>query len=170
MSKDNRSPLWMPLYWGDYLRDTMHLTTLEHGAYLLLIGHYWTTTAPLPDDNSTLATIARLDPKTWKQMRPKLEALFHIAGGQWRHRRIDAELEKAISIIDVRSKAAKKRWANHSKSNASAYANALQKDLQNGVQNGAGAYDNHNHNHNLASKKELSKSSTLRARDGGVDF
>lgn len=154
----------MPLYWGDYLRDTMHLSTVEHGAYLLLIGHYWTTTAPIPDDNSTLATIARLDLKAWKQMRPKLESLFHVAGGQWRHRRIDAELEKAISIIDVRSKAAKKRWANHSKSNASAYANAL----QNGVQNGAGAYDNHNHN--LASKEELSKSSTLRASDDEVDF
>lgn len=34
---------WYPLYPGDYARDTQQLSLLEHGAYLLLMNHYYST-------------------------------------------------------------------------------------------------------------------------------
>jgi len=49
----------MPWHIGDYLGDTMHLTTLEHGAYCLLIMHYWRT-GPLPNDDRMLADLAKM--------------------------------------------------------------------------------------------------------------
>ncbi len=36
------------LYIGDYQRDTAHLSIAEHGAYLLMLQHYYATENPLP--------------------------------------------------------------------------------------------------------------------------
>jgi uncharacterized protein YdaU (DUF1376 family) len=81
---------WMPLYVGDYLRDTRDLNTLQHGAYLLLIMHYWQHDA-LPTDDARLAAIAGLPVAQWRRIREPVQAKF--ADG-WRHKRIEAELAK----------------------------------------------------------------------------
>lgn len=102
-----RPDTWMPLYWGDYLKDTGRLTTEGHGAYLLLIADYWTSGRPLPDDDAQLAAIARLRPARWRQLRRVLEHFFEVGGGSWRHRRIDRELERASLLMRERSAAGK---------------------------------------------------------------
>lgn len=114
----SRPDTWMPLYWGDYLRDTGHLSTAHHGAYLLMIGHYWSTGEPLPDDDSLLWRIVRADSiAQWKKLRPAVVALFTAAEGKLIHRRVEAELAKASGKIEAATtkakKAAQARWAGH---------------------------------------------------------
>jgi uncharacterized protein YdaU (DUF1376 family) len=95
---------WMPLYVGDYLGDTGHLTTTQHGAYLLLMMHYWRK-GQLPDDDRQLSKIAKLPLKTWCEYRPTLQDVFHEG---WKHKRIDAELAKMMRVSAKRAIAGQK--------------------------------------------------------------
>lgn len=79
---------WMPLYVGDYLADTMHLTTAEHGAYVLLLMHSWRT-GPLPDDDSRLAAIVRADAAAWRRMAPTIRAFFDVTDAGLVQRRLE---------------------------------------------------------------------------------
>jgi uncharacterized protein YdaU (DUF1376 family) len=82
---------WMPLYIADYLADTAHLSATEHGAYLLLIMHYWRK-GGLPDDDPQLARIARMSPEEWSKVRSVIEAFFEAG---WMHKRIEKELAES---------------------------------------------------------------------------
>jgi uncharacterized protein YdaU (DUF1376 family) len=95
----------MPLHVGDYLADTGHVTATEHGAYLLLIMHYWQNGC-LPENERIIARIAKLSPEQWEESRDMLAMLF---GPGWTHKRIDAELSKADEIIEKRRSAAEAR-------------------------------------------------------------
>ena len=95
---------WMPLYIGDYLRDTQHLTTLQHGAYLLLIMHYWER-GELPTDPTELARISRLKKREWESNCLAIAKLF-LPG--WKHKRIEAELEKHREISEKRAMSGRK--------------------------------------------------------------
>lgn len=85
---------WMPLYVGDYLQDTRHLTTLQHGAYLLLIMEYWTK-GRVPSSDTERRQVCLLTPKQWERNRSAIAALFDE---DWRHTRIEKELRKANEI------------------------------------------------------------------------
>ena len=98
-------PQFMPLYIGDYLRDTAHLTTEQHGAYLLLICACWVQGGVLPDDDKQLAAITRLPLDVWRGSRNVLAKFFKISGKKWRQKRVSIELERALHLHEVRSKA-----------------------------------------------------------------
>lgn len=100
------------MYWGDYFAKTGHLTTLQHGAYLLLIGHYWCN-GRLPTTDKELMAIARMTPDEWAG---NCYAIARMFTPEWRHNRIDDELEKALKTSKNRSLAGLKgAWAKHGK-------------------------------------------------------
>jgi uncharacterized protein YdaU (DUF1376 family) len=85
----------MPMFWADFIADTQHLDAAESGAYLLLIGHYWSTGRPPPDDDRQLARIARMSPADWRRARPIIRAFFQDG---WKHKRVEFELTEAARI------------------------------------------------------------------------
>lgn len=95
---------WMPFYVGDYLGDTAHLSTVQHGAYCLLLFTYWRT-GSLPDDDQALANIARLSLDDWMAHRPVLSRFFFDG---WRHKRVEAELRRHGEIRAKRAVAGAK--------------------------------------------------------------
>lgn len=99
---------WMSMYWAEYLGDTGHLSTIEHGAYLLLIAHYWTTAKPLPDNDVLLARITRMSPQEWSNAKALLQDFFSIESGMWKHKRVEEELDLARQRYEKRSSAGRK--------------------------------------------------------------
>jgi len=91
-------PPYMPLYIADYLADTRRLTTIQHGAYLLLIMDYWRN-GKLPTDDKSLAQIAGMGMKEWLRHREKLIVFFSPG---WTHKRIDAELQNSLRKHSLR--------------------------------------------------------------------
>ena len=95
---------YMPLWIAEYKADTAHLDATEHGAYLLLIMHYWLT-GGLPDNDTHLARIACCTPESWRQMRPTIEAFFEPG---WVHERVEKELADARAKYENLAEAGRK--------------------------------------------------------------
>jgi len=152
----------MPLYVGDYLGDTGHLTTAQHGAYLLLMMHYWRK-GELPDDDRQLSKITKLPLKTWCEYRPTLQDFFHSG---WRHKRIDAELERMLRVSEKRAIAGQKGGlgsalarmklenASRSRTSPRAIASPLRSDAS------AAADHSHPHSHQNPSLTEARSASS----------
>lgn len=88
-----------------YLATTAHLTTQEHGAYLLLICHYWQSGAPIPAHQ--VQAITRLSKIMWSRSEPVLLGFFRIVDGVWIHDQLENELHTAAIMRAKRSKAGK---------------------------------------------------------------
>jgi uncharacterized protein YdaU (DUF1376 family) len=106
---------YIQLYVADYLADTMHLTTEEHGAYLLLIFNYWQTGKKIP--KARLQRIARLSNDRWNSVEPSLAEFFNDDGEFWSHERIERDLE-SVRLSQCQRSAAGKASAEARKSKA----------------------------------------------------
>lgn len=130
----------IPLWTDAYLGDTRHLTTLQHGAYLLLLMTAWRTKeCALPDDDNLLARYAGLEIRNWLKIKEVVMEFWMLEDGMWRQGRLTDERESAVVRKHQASNAGKasalKRQGRHST------------DVQQSV-NSTSTLPNHNHNHN----------------------
>ncbi|SPD47492.1 protein of unknown function [Cupriavidus neocaledonicus] len=96
-------------YTGDYARDTVHLSMVEDGAYNRLMDFYYSTEKPLPADRKAVYRIARATDKAeQKAVDSVLSEFFQDTGEGFRHKRIDAEIEKAKPKVDANRENGKK--------------------------------------------------------------
>lgn len=101
---------WMPLFVTRYLNDTEQLNTAQHGAYLLLLMHYWRH-GPLEDNDDALAAIARMDCKTWRtRFAATIRKFFRHEDGLLFQKRMEVERARAADISGKRRAAA---FASH---------------------------------------------------------
>ena len=98
---------WIPIYVGDYLADTLDFTTEQHGAYLLLIFHYWKQKKPIKNDQKKLANISKISLTKWKKISPEILEKFEQKNGLLHHGRLDKEITQAIELRNKRSNAGK---------------------------------------------------------------
>lgn len=98
----------LPLFTDAYLADTTHLTTAEHGAYLLLLIVAWRSPGCcLPDDDVLLARYTKLTRDKWRKIRPTLEQFFRVKEGQWHQARLQDEFQHLRSRKQQQSEAGK---------------------------------------------------------------
>lgn len=101
---------YMPFYTGDYLRATRTLSTLEHGAYFLLLVEYWEQKKALPDDDKKLCAVVCQSVVGWRKIRPALERFFEVRDGQWFNPRMEEELVKRVARSKKAFEASQGRW------------------------------------------------------------
>lgn len=131
-------------YPGDYARKTKHLSMTEHGAYGLLMDHYYSTGKPIPKNSEKVKRISGAKTKTEICAVNFVLAEFFIETEEgFIHKRVQEELLRSSLIRQKRSYAAQQRWNKaklstdahamhmHSTCNASGYAKGYAKPMQN---------------------------------------
>lgn len=93
------SRAWIAFYMGDYDKDTQDLTTLEHGAYFLLLKQCWVH-GNIPLEPAKRAIIAKMTLREWNKVAPTVNRFFDEDGCQ---SRATKEIAKAEVIRTKRA-------------------------------------------------------------------
>lgn len=107
----SKPKVYMPLYIGDYLADTLHLEAEEHGANLLLLMTMWRQGGSLPSDSERLRRIASVPSDHWPAVWAAIEGFFDEADGRITQKRLTRELEAARGRMKKARRAAWHRWS-----------------------------------------------------------
>lgn len=107
---------------GDYLKDTAHLSLLEHGVYTRLLDVYYTREGSLPDDQVARLVGARGKDEL-KALRAVLEEFFIDTPAGWTQARCDREIARYQDKQNKARRSADARW-NAQRSLSDGNANA----------------------------------------------
>lgn len=114
---------WYARYIGDYRRDTAHLSMIEHGAYALLMDHYYTA-GPIPAHEDMeqpkfanaganaphlYRICSAIDSAEQRAVDSVLRQFFVVQDGFYHNKRADKEIEKRDEISEKRRIAQLKR-------------------------------------------------------------
>lgn len=102
-------------FWTDaYLADTTHLTTIEHGAYMLLLVAAWRSPGcRLPNDDKILARYARMTPGQWRRIRDAVMSFWTLESGTYMQPRLMDEYEAVRQVSQSQSSKAKAKWRKY---------------------------------------------------------
>ncbi|WP_187275060.1 DUF1376 domain-containing protein [Methylobacterium sp. WL120] len=129
--------LFMPVWVDAYHADTRHLSTVQHGAYLLIMMSMWRSGGKLPNDEKLLARISGLTLDKWRRYGQQVMNLLVVDGDFVTQKRLLQELEKSRSKIDKKRAAGKAGGtANSLKNKGSRAADAIAKTVAETEQEG----------------------------------
>lgn len=93
----------MPLFLDAYLGDTTHLSTEEHGAYLLLLMAMWRRDGTVPDDDKDNARIVGLSLQKWRHIKARLLPFLTLENGFLTQNRLKKERAYAKQKSEIAS-------------------------------------------------------------------
>jgi uncharacterized protein YdaU (DUF1376 family) len=97
---------------GDYARDTADLSLLEHGAYRVLLDHYYAQRGNMPADLGKLHLVCKArTPAERKAVEAVADRFFMVNGDGRRHnKRADVEISEAEAKSAKAKGSAERRW------------------------------------------------------------
>ena len=149
----SKAPFW-PVATDALVADTLHLSSEQFGAYVLLMVCQWRNNGmPLNDDTDKLARIVRLTPARFKKIWPEISQFFEQKDGKISQKRLEEDFKNILKkIIKNIHNGGKGGRANALKIKEARLANALNSLgsplEQNSSDQGSGDDTNQNQNQN----------------------
>lgn len=108
---------WYPFDIVDFRKDTYHLNVAAEGIYRRLIDEYMFRRSALPDNDDSLAGIARITADDWEAHKTTIRAFFIARSGKLFHKRCETEINAQSMRAACRTAqgkmAAAARWHKH---------------------------------------------------------
>jgi uncharacterized protein YdaU (DUF1376 family) len=104
---------------GDYLKDTAHLSLLEHGIYSRLLDVYYTRESAIPEAEADRLVGARSKEER-AAVKAVLKEFFQLDAGAWRQDRCDREIARFQDKQEKARRSAEARWSDSGR-NANAF-------------------------------------------------